>query len=699
MNRYASFVLMEKPFLADKFQIAWSELKPENIVSDITEAIEIAQNQVDLISQPSSAGDELTFENTLISLESAYEALSRPWGLVSHLDSVSNSDQLREAYNAMLPKVSEFYSKVPLNSELWNRIKAYTETKEAKSLSGTRLRFLEETLSDFQNSGADLPSEDKSRLMQIESELAQKTQKYSENVLDSTNQWELIVDNEEDLAGLPENSKAAAFENAKSKDIGSEEDPKWRFTLQAPSFFPVLEHVDSDSIRKKVWEGTCSIGASGDYDNSDLVWEILELRQKKAELLGKKDFADQVLQRRMAKDGATALAFVEDLHQRTKPFFDVETQELQRYKAQVEGGESSAMEPWEIAYWSEKRRKAEYDFDDEELRPYFSMEKVIDGMFSIATKIFGIRINQPENQPEVWHEEVKFYEIHDEDSGVHLGSFYTDWFPRESKRSGAWMNYLRTGEPQADGTRSPHLGLMCGNMTPPVAGGPALLKHDEVETVFHEFGHLLHHLLGEVEVKSLNGVNVAWDFVELPSQIMENFCWDRQSLDLFALHHETGDPIPDDLYQKMMAARNYRSATAMMRQLSLGKLDLELHINEAQTASENKNLDDLTESLLSEYSIPTMTRPSTMARRFGHLFASPTGYAAAYYSYKWAEVLDADAFTRFSKEGIMNPDTGRDFREKILSKGNSDDPKTLFYNFMGREPDPEALLIRSGLVG
>ena len=690
---------MQKPFLDDKFQIAWSELKPESIVSDITEAIETAQNQVDLISQPCPAGDELTFENTLIALESAYESLSRPWGLVSHLDSVSNSDPLREAYNAMLPKVSEFYSKVPLNSGLWNRIKAYSETEEAKSLSGTRLRFLEETLSDFQNSGADLPSEDKSRLMQIESELAQKTQKYSENVLDSTNQWELIVDNEEDLSGLPENSKAAALENAKSKEIGSEENPKWRFTLQAPSYFPVLEHVHSDSIRKKVWEGTCSIGASGDYDNSNLVWEILELRQKKAKLLGKKNFADQVLQRRMAKSGATALAFVEDLHQRTKPFFDVETEELEKYKSQVDGGESGAMEPWEIAYWSEKRRKAEYDFDDEELRPYFSMEKVIDGMFSIATKIFGIRINQPENQPEVWHEEVKFYEIYDEDSGAHLGSFYTDWFPRESKRSGAWMNYLRTGEPQADGIRSPHLGLMCGNMTPPVAGSPALLKHDEVETVFHEFGHLLHHLLGEVEVKSLNGVNVAWDFVELPSQIMENFCWDRQSLDLFALHHETGDPIPDDLYQKMMAARNYRSATAMMRQLSLGKLDLELHINEAQTASENKNLDDLTESLLSEYSIPTMTRPSTMARRFGHLFASPTGYAAAYYSYKWAEVLDADAFTRFSEEGIMNPDTGRDFREKILSKGNSDDPKTLFHNFMGREPDPEALLIRSGLVG
>ena len=259
---------MEKPFLADKFQIAWSELKPENIVSDITEAIANAQNQVDLISQPSSAGDELTFENTLISLESAYEALSRPWGLVSHLESVSTSDQWREAYNATLPKVTEFYSKVPLNSGLWDRIKAYSETEEAKSLSGTRLRFLEETLSDFQNSGADLPSEDKDRLMQIESDLAQKTQKYSENVLDSTNQWELIVDNEEDLSGLPDNSKAAALENAKSKEIGSEENPKWRFTLQAPSYFPVLEHVHSDSIRKKVWEGTCSIGASGDYDLS-----------------------------------------------------------------------------------------------------------------------------------------------------------------------------------------------------------------------------------------------------------------------------------------------------------------------------------------------------------------------------------------------------------------------------------------------
>ncbi len=689
---------MEKPFLDDKFQISWSNLKPEHIVSDITEAIENAQKRIDSLSKTDFPEEGLTFENTLIALESAHELLSAPWGLVSHLDSVSNSDELREAYNTMLPKVSEFYSKVPLNDGLWNRIKAYSETQDAKSISGTRLRFLEETLSDFRNSGADLPEEDKKRLMDIESKLAQKTQKYSENVLDSTNEWELIVENEQDLEGLPELSKSAAFESAKSKGFGSSEDPKWRFTLQAPSYFPVLEHVHSDSVRKKVWEATSSIGASGDYDNTDLVWEILDLRQIKAEILGKKNFADQVLQRRMAKDGATALSFVEDLHLRTKPFFDSETKELEKYKAEMEGGDLCSLKPWEIAYWSEKKRKAEYDFDDEELRPYFSIENVISGMFSIVTKIFGIKINEPDEKPEVWYEDVKFYEIHDESTGAHLGSFYADWFPRESKRSGAWMNYLKTGEPLSDGSRSPHLGLMCGNMTPPVGDGSALLKHDEVETVFHEFGHLLHHLLGEVEIKSLNGVNVAWDFVELPSQIMENFCWDRESLDLFAIHHETGEPIPEELYNKMTAARNYRSATAMMRQLSLGKLDLELHINEAMNAKEAKNLDDLTEDLLSEYTIPTTVRPSTMARRFGHLFASPTGYAAAYYSYKWAEVLDADAFTRFTKEGVMNPDTGRDLRDKILSKGNSDDPKNLFYDFMGRDPDPEALMIRSGLV-
>ncbi|MBA73565.1 MAG: oligopeptidase A [Verrucomicrobiales bacterium] len=688
---------MEHPFLEDEFKIRWSQLRPENVVPDIAEAIRRAENKINVLSGEDFPDSGLTFENTLLALESAYETLSRPWGLVGHLDSVCNSDPLREAQNTMLPKVSEFFAKVPLNAGLWNRIKSYSETEDANSLSSTRRRFLDETITDFLNSGAELSDEKKERLMELESELAQKTQKYSENVLDSTNAWEMIINEESDLMGLPDLAKSAALESAKSKDLATDDDPKWRFTLQAPSYFPVLEHVESDSVRKRVWEGTCAIGASADYDNTDLVWEILSLRQEKSEILGKNNFADQVLQRRMAKNGERALGFVEDLHNRTKSFFDVETNELQDYKAQSEGTDSGALEPWEIAYWAEKRRKEEYDFDDEELRPYFSIGSVIEGMFSIVTEIFGVKITEPEQSPDVWHESVKFYEIHDAEKGNHLGSFYADWFPRESKRSGAWMNYLITGEPQENGGRTPHLGLMCGNMTPPVGNEPALLKHDEVETVFHEFGHLLHHLLGEVDIKSLNGVNVAWDFVELPSQIMENFCWASESLDLFARHYETGDPIPDDLFEKMLAARNYRSATAMMRQLSLGKLDLELHINEASKSDPGRDLDALTEGLLSEYTIPTLTKASTMARRFGHLFASPTGYAAAYYSYKWAEVLDADAFTRFLEEGIMNPQVGLEFRSKILSKGNSEDPQKLFHDFMGRDPDPEALLKRSGL--
>ncbi len=687
---------MSQPFLDNAFHIRWSQLTPEHIVPDITAALAAAGEQIDALTKSPEPAGGLTFENTLLALESATETLGTPWGLVAHLDSVCNSDALRAAQNEMLPKVSEFFSRIPLNAALWDRIKKYSNTEEAKNLTGTRRRYLEETIADFESSGADLPDDQKTQLMEVESELALKTQKFSENVLDSTNAWELVIDDATRLAGLPESAVAAALESARTKDLATDAAPKWRFTLQAPSCFPVLEHADDDTLRKQIWEGTCEVGHGGDHDNTALVWEILTLRQAKAELLGKAQFADQALARRMAKNGATALGFVEDLYARSKPFFDRETGELQDYKAGQTGGQSAPMEPWEIAYWAEKKRKEQYAFDDEELRPYFPIDRVIGGMFDIAAEVFGIAIEEKPDAAEVWHKDVKFYEIHDATSGAHLGSFYADWFPRESKRAGAWMNHLRTGSPQPSGPRSPHLGLMCGNMTPPVGGEVALLKHDEVETVFHEFGHLLHHLLGEVEIKSLNGTNVAWDFVELPSQIMENFCWARVSLDRFARHHETGEPIPEALFDKMLAARNFRSASAMMRQLALAKLDLELHINVARDGGEDaRDLDKVCKELLAGYTMPTATVPPTMARRFGHLFASPTGYAAGYYSYKWAEVLDADAFTRFLAAGVLSSEVGREFRDKILSKGNSEDP---FRDFMGRDPDAAALLERSGLL-
>jgi len=685
---------MDNAYLDRAFAIRWSQLTAAQVESAVAAALASAEAALGLIQE--RPPEECDYRNTFLALEAATELLNETWGKISHLTSVADSAELRAAYNAVLPKVSAFQASIPLNPALWLRLKAAAAHPSAQGLRGEHRRFLDETMADFRQQGADLPPEKRARLEALQQELAQITQKYSENVLDATNAWELVVNDPNRLRGLPERAREAARESAKRKGHGTETAPAWRFTLHMPSQEPVMLYAEDESLRREVWTAAAAVGRAAPYDNRPLVSRILALREEKAALLGTAHFADHILARRMARSGAQALTFITDLHAKIRDSFSREVRELEQFTAEQSGTPAGRLAPWEVGFYAEKLRQARYDFDEEQLRPYFPLPGVLSGMFEIVRRIFGLQVvERPPGTVEVWHPEVKYYELL-EAGGRHLGSFYADWYPRESKRGGAWMNYLITGGPQISGSRAPHLGLMCGNLTPPSAGQPALLSHNEVETVFHEFGHLLHHLLGEVEIKSLNGVNVAWDFVELPSQIMENWCWERESLDLFARHHQTGATIPEELFQRMVAARNFRSASATMRQLAFARMDLDLHTR--SVASMQPDISSWLAQGLADYLTPTEPVSPTIENRFTHIFADPVGYAGGYYSYKWAEVLDADAFTRFQREGIFSERVGGEFAAKILSRGNSADPMELFVDFMGRRPDPQALLVRAGLA-
>lgn len=699
----------DHPYLDPGFIVRWSQLTPERVKPDIQKAIKEAQDNIDAICN--LAPDELTYENTFAALEGASEALHLGWGRLMHLDSVMDNPAQREAITEMMPEVVMFSSSIALNPALWQVLKKASECPWVNELSPVKQRFIQETLADFRESGADLPEEQKQRFAEIESELSMQTKEFAENVLDSTNSWELIVTDPEMMSGIPESAREAARLDALSKGHGTEDKPAWRITLQYPSMSPVMQFADSDDLRRQVWEGSNSVGM-GEKDNAALISSILKLREEKAAMLGFGSFADYATSRRMAGTGRHALDFVNNLHDRVKNPYVQEMGDVLAYKNDKQATNCERLAPWEIGYWSEKRRQELFNFDEEDLRPYFSVSKVMKGMLDLYSRLFGITVTEvptvhladgrdrtadEQDAVEVWHPDVMFYEVRDAKTGEHLGSFYADWHPRESKRGGAWMNCLSTGLPPQNGNpRIPHLALMVGNMTKPVGDKPALLTHQEAETVFHEFGHLLHQVLSDVEVKSLAGTNVAWDFVELPSQINENWCWERESVDLYAEHVDSGEKIPQALFDKMLAARNYMSATAFMRQLTFGKLDLELHVNYPKY--EGRNIEEVDREILSDYRVPLTQEAPSVARRLTHIFSSPTGYAAGYYSYKWAEVLEADAFSRFLKEGVLNEKTGGDFRRCILSKGNSKPAAELYRDFMGRDPDPEALLAKSGIA-
>ncbi|MBI3679523.1 MAG: M3 family metallopeptidase [Acidobacteria bacterium] len=628
-----------------------------------------------------------TFANTLLSLDEATERVDYAMTLVRHLEGVATSKEMRAAHNAVEPKVSEFHARIPLNEGLWNALQEYAATQEAKALTGVRKRYLDKTLDYFRRHGAGLDAAGKQRLAEIDVELAQLTTKFSEHVLDSTNAFEELIADESRLAGLPESAIAAAAAGARAKGRSG-----WRFTLQAPSYLALMTYLDDGAVRERFYRANQTRAAAAPFDNHALAPRILELRKEKAKLLGFSDFADLVLVDRMAKTGARAFEFLETLRARTLAPFAAENRQLLAFRREIEGPSAPDPAAWDIAYYAEKQRKARYHFDEEDLRPYFPLEQVVMGMFETAGRLYGVAVREAPGVP-TWHPEVKYYEIRED--GRLMGAFYADWHPRETKRGGAWMDAFVTGEPAAPGRH--HIGVICGNLTPPVDGKPALLTHREVETIFHEFGHLLHHCLSNVEVRGLSGTSVAWDFVELPSQIMENWCWERESLDLFARHWRTGAPIPEDLYQKMRKARNYRAANMQMRQLSFGFADLKLH--REFDPERDGDVIAYARRILEEFSPAPLPPDHAMILSFTHLFGSPVGYGAGYYSYKWAEVLDADAFSLFRENGVFHRETGLRFRRHILEKGDSVDAGELFRSFRGRDPELNALLERQGLAG
>lgn len=669
--------LSGNPLLSGRIPFPFDEIGPEHVVPAVRAALVRATAELEEIVEMEGPR---TYENTMYALEAMSERLSRVVRPVSHLTAVMSTPELRQAYETVLPELSAFSARIPLNPGLWAAVRAYAETDEARSLTGVRKRHVEKLVRSFQRAGADLPPERKARVEALRVEMSRLTTEFANHVLDATNAWDLVITDEGDLEGLPGSARAQARAAAQGKGVEG-----WRFTLQLPSYQPFMQYSARRELRERMYHAYMNRASSGEHDNRPLVRRILELRRELAGILGFRDYADYALEEAMARSGARAVAFEEDLTARTRPVWEREMAAVEAFARDELG--LTPLEPWDTAYAVERLRLARYDLDAEALRPYFPLDRVLEGLWELSRRLFGVRV-RPRELAEVWHPDVRFYDVFDE-GGSLLGSFYVDWFPRESKRGGAWMGGMVTGGPRPEGWKA-HLASVVCNVSPPEGGRPALLTHREVKTVFHEFGHLLHHVLSRVEVPALAGTSVPSDWVELPSQIMENWTWERPALDLFARHYETGEPIPQALYEKMLAARTFMGATQQMRQLSFGTLDLDLHVR-FDPAADGDPI-DRSRQVMAGFAPHPRFADDHFVTSFTHIFSG--GYAAGYYSYLWSAVLEADAFSRFQREGLFSRETGRAFVDHVLSQGDAEDPAELFRRFMGRDPDPEALLRR-----
>ncbi len=665
----------------------FSKISPEHALPAIEEVV---ANNREMVKALLDRATPFSWDNLVAPLEVMEERLSRIWSPVSHMNSVVSSDELRDAYNACLATLSDYGTEMGQNEALYQAFKQIAEGSEYAQLDVAQKRIIDNALRDFQLSGIALGDKDKGRYKEIMQELSALNSKFEENLLESTNEWQRQISDEARLAGLPDSAKAMAKQVAEREEMSG-----WLFTLDYPSYLPVMMYADDREFRQEVY--TAFVTRSSDegphdkkWDNSAVMDKTLALRHELAQLLGFANYADRSIATKMATSTDQVMAFLNDLAQRSLPAARIELDEVREFARNNAGPE--VLEAWDIAYFSEKLSQARYSISQEELKPYFPENRALQGMFSVVNRLYGVEINE-RTDVDVWHEDVRFFEITDSD-GKMRGQFYLDLYARPRKRGGAWMDDCMTRMKTEDGVQVPVAYLTC-NFSAPIGDSPALFNHDEVQTLFHEFGHGLHHMLTQVDYPSVAGISgVAWDAVELPSQFMENWCWQKEALDLISGHFETGEALPDELFDKMLAAKNFQSAMQMVRQLEFSIFDFNLHMtyDPAKGSQVYAVLADVRKQV-AVLDPPSFNR---FPHSFSHIFAG--GYAAGYYSYKWAEVLSADAFSSFEENGIFDRDTGLSFLTSVLEQGGSRDPMALFVDFRGREPTIDALLRHSGLV-
>ena len=677
---------MQNPLFSDSPLPLFQQIKPEHALVAVQTVLQQSQSQLAaLTSQPSTP----TWINLMAPLEDISANIHKVWSPVSHLNAVTNTPEWRDAYNACLPSLTEFSTALGQNRVLYEKVKTLSESDYFQTLNNTQKKIVQDELRSFRLAGVALDGEEKKRYAEIQQRISELTTKFEENILDATQHWFYHTENKDDLKGLPEHiiqfSEAKA---AEKKQVG------YSLTLDAPIYIAAMKYAENRKLREQMYNAYSTRASdqgpdAGKFDNTSVILELLELREEKSKLLGYKNYAEYSLVTKMANSVDQVLDFLRDLAKKTRSFADREVVELKQFAK--ENLNLTELAAWDIGFASEKLQQEKYAINEEMLRPYFPIDRVLSGMFLIIEKIYGMHVTELKNN-ETWHSDVRFFEIKDE-SGQVRGQFYCDLYARDRKRGGAWMDDCRSRRIENGKIITP-VAYLIGNFTPASKDQPALLTHDEVVTLFHEFGHGLHHMMTLVDYGMVSGVNgVEWDAVELPSQFMENFCWQRETIPLISEHFETKEPLPENLFKAMLAAKNFQSAMQMLRQLEFSIFDLLLY---SESAPKNaQELQTKLDHVRKEVAVIIPPEFNRFQHGFSHIFAG--GYSAGYYSYKWAEVLSSDAFSKFEENGVLDRKTGQEFLSAILERGGSQPAMELFVEFRGREPNAEALLRHSGL--